>query len=173
MLLQWRHDSPSLVADFGGGRFRIFRKILPGPLSSAVISDSRYVTNPATTRISQSFIAQVITNLALPSVTLAPTLLGRMIWNFLIGALVGAILWRIQKTTKDILMKQSELEGKFNAMADQVSKIATEIKALKESLGDSEIPAAAQEALNRLSALIQSADELNEDAPTTPPETPV
>lgn len=63
-------------------------------------------------------------------------------------------------------MKVSELEGKFTALGDQVDKIAVEVQALKDALAnsDTELPAAAQAALDRLSAALQAADDINADA---------
>ncbi len=85
----------------------------------------------------------------------------------LAGAFVGAVWW-IETNTKQIMAKISSLAATVSALAEQQEKVVTEIKALKDSLSDVEIPAEAQAALDRLSAAIKSADDENPDSTPTP-----
>lgn len=96
--------------------------------------------------------------------------------------------WRhvVPATKKDIqriLMKVSEVEAfvkqvddGVQAMSTEVSKIAIEVQALKDSLGDVEIPAGAQTALDNLSThatavatALKAVDDIIPDNPTPTP----
>lgn len=61
------------------------------------------------------------------------------------------------------MAKLSELPGILTAYGDKLDKIIKEVQTLKNSLGDVELPAAAQSSLDRLGGLIQTADDLNPD----------
>lgn len=65
--------------------------------------------------------------------------------------------------------KVSELEGKLTTLTTQVTKIATEVQALKDALANVEIPEAAETALANLTTALKAVDDLNEDAPPPPP----
>lgn len=67
-------------------------------------------------------------------------------------------------------MKVSELEARLDAETARVTKIAAEVQVLKDSLSDVELPQAAVDSLDRLSAALKSVDDLNPDStPTEPP----
>lgn len=67
-----------------------------------------------------------------------------------------------------LMAKVSELGGILNAVSDNVDKIRTEVQALKDSIGNSdvELPPEAQSALDRLTAAVQAIDDINPDQPT-------
>lgn len=66
-------------------------------------------------------------------------------------------------------MKVSELEARLDAETARVTKIAAEVQVLKDSLSDVDLPQAAVDSLDRLSAALKSVDDLNEDSTTTEP----
>jgi len=68
------------------------------------------------------------------------------------------------KLERHLGMKISELAGSLAEIETTLNKVKTEVEALKAGLGDVEIPAEAQAALNRLSDLSKTLDELNPDA---------
>ena len=71
------------------------------------------------------------------------------------------------------MAKISELPGILSALVVGVDKIIEEVQALKDGLGDTEIPAEAQTHLDNLTARLQALDDLNPDAtPEPPPEQP-
>jgi hypothetical protein len=72
------------------------------------------------------------------------------------------------------LMKLSELPAAIEAVNTTLTKVATEVQALKDSLANVDIPPAAQAALDRLTAAATALDQLNDDAtpPTDPTPTP-
>lgn len=70
------------------------------------------------------------------------------------------------------MAKLSTLKDQLEALNTQVSKIATEVQTLKDSLEDVEIPADAQAALDNLSAALKAVDDINADAPPPPPPPP-
>jgi hypothetical protein len=76
----------------------------------------------------------------------------------------------VKQTKQEVLMKVSELADKLTALDTQLGKaqaeINAEIDALKAALNNVEIPAAAQAAIDNLSAKVQALDDLNPDAPT-------
>lgn len=84
--------------------------------------------------------------------------------SWVIVALLLGIGWLIF-TQDNIMAKITTLGAALTALADQTDKIGKEIQALKDALVDVEIPADAQAALDRLTASIKTADDLNEDAP--------
>lgn len=61
-------------------------------------------------------------------------------------------------------MKLTDLANAFTKLADQVTKIDAEIKALKDALANTDLPADAQAALDRLTAVVQTADDETPDA---------
>lgn len=65
-----------------------------------------------------------------------------------------------------ILMRLNELATNLTALADQVDKIVKEVQALKDALTNVDLPPEATAALDRLSAAIKTADDLNPDATT-------
>jgi hypothetical protein len=69
-----------------------------------------------------------------------------------------------------IMAKLSTLADTLAALEARIDKatgeIVAEIAALKAALGDTEIPQAAQDALDRLATKAQALDDLNPDAPT-------
>lgn len=68
-------------------------------------------------------------------------------------------------------MRVDELQAKVEAQAATAEKILAEIKALKDSLKNVDLPPAAVAALARLDAALQAADEENPDLPPPPPPT--
>ncbi len=62
------------------------------------------------------------------------------------------------------MAKLSELAGTLTALNDAVTKIATEVQALKDSLTNVDLPADAQTALDNLTASLKAVDDLNTDA---------
>lgn len=70
------------------------------------------------------------------------------------------------------MAKVSQLAGQLTALADKVDKVKTEVQALRDSLEDVDLPVDAQAALDRLSAAVQSVDDINPDG-TGPGPTPV
>jgi len=66
---------------------------------------------------------------------------------------------------EQIMSKLSELAGNLTALTAVVTKIATEVQALKDALANAEIPAEAQAALDNLSAALKAVDDINPDAP--------
>ena len=73
---------------------------------------------------------------------------------------------------KKLMAKLSTLAETLATIETTLKKVKTEVEKLKEGLGDVEIPAEAQAALDRLTALSTALDDLNADAPTEPPVTP-
>jgi hypothetical protein len=57
----------------------------------------------------------------------------------------------------------------ITALDTKVQKIAVEVQALKDSLANTEIPAAAQTALDNLTTHLQAVDDLNPDTSTAGP----
>lgn len=78
----------------------------------------------------------------------------------------------LEETENRIMSKLSTLADSLTALETKLTKIGTEIEKLKEELEDVELPAPAQEALDRLAALAEHLDELNPDAEPEPPPTP-
>lgn len=72
-------------------------------------------------------------------------------------------------------IKNTELAAAIEAINTQLDKASTEIfdeiKTLTDSLGNVEIPQEAQDSLDRLKTKVQALDDLNPDAPVTPPPT--
>lgn len=62
------------------------------------------------------------------------------------------------------MSKLSELAGLIEGVNTRLDKVKTEVQALRDSLGDVEIPASAQASLDKLAALAQAIDEINPDA---------
>lgn len=75
------------------------------------------------------------------------------------------MLKRLELLIGMVNMKISELAAKLSNQTEKVEKIITEIQALKDSLSDVELPQEAIDAMGRLDAALQAADELNPDAP--------
>jgi len=94
----------------------------------------------------------------------------------LLGALiVVAALWMESNNNEryeTVMAKLSTLAGTLAAIESTLGKVKLEVEKLKESLGDVEIPADAQDSLTRLTALSAALDELNPDEPTTPAPEP-
>lgn len=61
------------------------------------------------------------------------------------------------------MAKLNELAGLLTSLNDTVTKIATEVQALKDALANTDIPADAQTALDNLSASLKLVDDLNPD----------
>jgi predicted nuclease with TOPRIM domain len=70
--------------------------------------------------------------------------------------------------SEDIMAKLSELAKQLGTLNERVQKIHDEVKKLKDSLSDVDLPAEAQTALDNLDTALSGLDELNPDA--TPPE---
>lgn len=71
---------------------------------------------------------------------------------------------------RNLRMKVSELEARLDDETARVTKIAAEVQVLKDSLSDVDLPQAAVDSLDRLSAALKSVDDLNPDStPTEPP----
>lgn len=87
----------------------------------------------------------------------------------LIFILGGAILTVTLCNRIAIMAKLSELATALTALADQTDKIAKEVQALKDALANTELPPEATAALDRLTAALKGVDDLNPDAPETPP----
>lgn len=64
-----------------------------------------------------------------------------------------------------VVMKITELEARLDAETERANKIAAEVKTLKDSLSNTDLPQAAVDSLDRLSAALKGVDDLNEDAP--------
>ncbi len=64
-------------------------------------------------------------------------------------------------------MKLNELAGALDAVNTKVEKVRAEVQALKDSLTDVDLPPDAQAALDKLTATVQSVDDINPDAPTS------
>lgn len=97
--------------------------------------------------------------------------------NFLLTCFV---LWlgmmagkEVRQTKGQIMAKLSALAGQLQAIGSQLTKakaeIVDEIAALKAALGDVDIPAEAQAALDNLAALAADLDAMNPDQPVEPP----
>lgn len=69
-----------------------------------------------------------------------------------------------RKRHQEIMAKLSTLGGTLTAIETTLNKVKTEVEALKNQLGDVDLPADAQATLDRLSALATALDELNPDA---------
>lgn len=65
---------------------------------------------------------------------------------------------------KHIMAKLSTLGGTLATIEATLTKVKTEVETLKAQLGDVDIPADAQETLDRLQALSAALDDLNPDA---------
>lgn len=61
-------------------------------------------------------------------------------------------------------MKVSELAAALEALNTKVEKVRAEVQALKDSLSNVDLPAAATEALAKLEASLAAVDEINPDA---------
>lgn len=70
----------------------------------------------------------------------------------------------IENSERKIMAKLNTLGATLSAIADEVDKIGKEVATLQASLGDAEIPPAAQAALDRLTAAVKAVDDLNPDA---------
>ena len=76
------------------------------------------------------------------------------------------VVWRQEEINKTHMAKLSTLGGTLATVLSTLEKVVVEVQALKDSLGDVEIPADAQESLDKLTALAKTLDDLNPDAPT-------
>lgn len=78
------------------------------------------------------------------------------------------------ETEKRIMAKLSELAPTLLALEGKLTKIQDEVEKLREAFenSDVDIPAEAQESLDRLAALAQAIDDVNPDAPTENPPPP-
>ena len=74
------------------------------------------------------------------------------------------LLKRLELLIGNTNMKISELAAKVTQQAEVAEKIIVEIKSLKETLEDVDLPENALEAMARLDAALIAADELNPDA---------
>lgn len=88
-----------------------------------------------------------------------------------------------KKDVERILMKVSEVagfvtnvSGKIDVISTEVTKVAAEIQALKDSLENVDLPPEAEAALTNLSArsdalatAVKAADDIIPDNPTAPP----
>lgn len=68
------------------------------------------------------------------------------------------------KEHDQVMAKLSELTGLVKNLGLKVEKIHAEVQKLKDSLGDVDLPAEAQTALNNLETALSGLDELNPDA---------
>ncbi len=68
------------------------------------------------------------------------------------------------------MAKVSDLEGRFNVVTDKLTTIGTEIKALKDALSNTDIPDAAEAALERLETAAQV--DVDAGAPSAPTPSP-
>lgn len=68
------------------------------------------------------------------------------------------------------MAKLSTLAEQLGKIETTLAKVHTEVEALKNSLGDVEIPEEAQASLDRLLAASTALDELNPDAPAPEPD---
>lgn len=69
---------------------------------------------------------------------------------------------------KKIIMTNEELLAKLTAANTKADKVITEIQALKELVNQTpDVPQNIVDAVNTLEGKLQSADDLNEDAPPT------
>lgn len=79
-----------------------------------------------------------------------------------------------QQILKTINMKNAELVAKLTADSAKLDKIITEIAALKDKVNsDPDVPQDIVDLVNGIDAKLQAADDLNDDAPVTPPAEPV
>jgi hypothetical protein len=93
-----------------------------------------------------------------------------MPWRTLIILVgVGVSAFGIVQHQRKIMAKLSTLAGQLGVVETTLVKVQAEIVTLQGSLGDVDIPVAAQESLDRLSALATALDELNPDAVPDPP----
>jgi hypothetical protein len=74
--------------------------------------------------------------------------------------------------TRKLAMNINEVAGKVTDLVITVKKIAEEIKKLKASLENTQLPPAAVAAFEELDTALKGADALNEDEPETPTEDP-
>jgi predicted nucleic acid-binding Zn-ribbon protein len=84
-------------------------------------------------------------------------------WSKLLDLLLP---WRVVNRKLDTIMaKLSDLATRVTAIETTLNKVKTEVEALRDSLGDVELPAEAEAALVRLEAISKTIDDLNPDAP--------
>jgi uncharacterized protein YoxC len=92
-----------------------------------------------------------------------------LIIEYLITATVAGCLVYLNITAeKDrflIMAKLNTLADTLTGIEATLNKVKTEVEALKASLDNVDIPANAQESLDRLTALSKALDDLNQDAP--------
>lgn len=65
---------------------------------------------------------------------------------------------------RKIMTQVNELADKLTGLSAIVTKIASEVQALKDALANTAIPAEAQTALDNLTAQLTAVDDLNPDA---------
>lgn len=85
----------------------------------------------------------------------------------------GPQLTAIFSLLNQIKMTQTEALDKVNALTAQVTKIGTEVSAVKDALAAAQaanqaVPEALAEAINNLSTVVTTVDDLNADAPAAP-----
>ena len=71
---------------------------------------------------------------------------------------------QLDETENRLMAKLSTLAATLTAIADGVDKVKVEVQALKDSLGDVDLPAEAEAALERLTVAVKAVDDINPDA---------
>lgn len=66
------------------------------------------------------------------------------------------------------MSKLSSLTATLTAIATRLEKIESEVKALRDSLSDVDLPPEAEAALGRIEQLTKNIDDVNPDAPAPP-----
>ena len=87
------------------------------------------------------------------------------------------MLKRLELLIGKVMTTVNELADKLTAVNNQLNKakeeIVSQVQALQESLKNTTIPVAAQEALAALESTAQALDDMNPDAPVEEPVEPV
>lgn len=84
-------------------------------------------------------------------------------WAF--RSLMVTIQTDLMEMEKRIMAKVNELAAIIDGLNTKVEKVRVEVQALKDSLSNVDLPADAQAALDRLTASIQTVDDINPDQP--------
>jgi hypothetical protein len=87
-------------------------------------------------------------------------------WGLIV--VTGAV---IIKNQNKIIMTNEELVARIDAQATKLTKIQTEIQALKDTINTTpNVPQVVVDAVDRVDAALQATDDMNEDTPTPPAE---